>query len=254
MNIQLGSPTGSVISINGLPTPSASYPPLDSQINQLVTIDNNRITPATLPHEILLSILKLVHSVTDLKSCILVCKSWCQCGVELLWHKPNFKSISSLLGFLLVISKSSALIALAESMYGPEHFTQAPEQFRTFPYASFVRRLNFSSIADHLDDAILDRLTPCTRLERLTIQGNKSVTDKGVALLLQSCKSLVALDFSECLQLTDVVLQAAAQNCPRLQGINLIGCEQITDEGLVPLAENCNKLRRVGPHSQSNQF
>ena len=86
---------------------------------------------ATVPHEILLHILRLVPSPSDLKSCVLVCKSWCQCGVELLWHKPVFHSTSGLLKNLRILSIHQ----------------------QTFPYANFIKRLNFSALADHIDDS-----------------------------------------------------------------------------------------------------
>lgn len=48
-------------------------------------------------------ILKLLSSVQDLKSCILVSHSWCQIGVEILWHKPVFGRVNTLYRLLNVI-------------------------------------------------------------------------------------------------------------------------------------------------------
>ncbi|CAG8844275.1 28502_t:CDS:1, partial [Racocetra persica] len=56
--------------------------------NQLPSSSTSHAKAATIPSELILQIFKYVTSTADLKSCILVCKSWCRCGVELLWHKP----------------------------------------------------------------------------------------------------------------------------------------------------------------------
>ncbi|CAG8788180.1 11931_t:CDS:1, partial [Acaulospora morrowiae] len=60
---------------------------------------------ATIPSELILQIFKYVTSTTDLKSCILVCKSWCRCGVELLWHKPVLNVNASFFKLLWTLSR-----------------------------------------------------------------------------------------------------------------------------------------------------
>lgn len=256
------SRTDSVITTRGVPTSinipiigsgNVSMPAtpeaaeISSQRNSMTALSfaaayqQQQILPSSLPHEILLHILRLVHSVSDLKSAILVCKSWCQCGVELLWHKPNFKHSAPLFGFLVVISRGAYAAAPPDANLPYMPLTT----HRTFPYATFVKRLNFSMIGSDMTDVILGQLAPCVRLERLTVQGNKVITDLGVVNLLSSCRNLVALDFSECSQLTDGALWAVGANCPRLQGINLSGCVKMTDSGITAIAVGCPSLRRV---------
>ena len=129
---------------------------------------------ATLPHEILLHIFKYVAaSPPDLRRSLTVCKAWCLCGVELLWHRPSFYRISSL--FKLI------------------HIIRLPNQ--TFPYASFVRRLNLSLLSSELEDSLFGRLAVCTRLERLTLTGCTMISDDTISAVLAHTKHLVAADF-----------------------------------------------------------
>ena len=179
---------------------------------------------AMLPHEILLKILKNVRSTPDLVSSLRVCKSWCQCGVELLWNKPLFPNVAPLISMLIVLGKPGS---------------------STFPYASFIKRLNFSQLADRMTDSLLVKLHVCHRLERLTLAGCTEIGDPSLANLLVGCKSLVALDLSECAKITDDTLRVTAKSCPRLQGLNLSGCKLVTDEGMQEVAKGCPMLRRV---------
>lgn len=179
---------------------------------------------ATLPHEILLHIFKYVAiSPPDLRRSLTVCKAWCLCGVELLWHRPSFYRISSL--FKLI------------------HIIRRPDQ--TFPYANFVRRLNLSLLANDLEDSLFGRMAVCTRLERLTLTGCTMISDDTIASVLQHTKHLVAADFSDVVQLTDKSVMTIAENCPRLQGINLTGCKNVTSASIAQLAKSCKLLRRV---------
>lgn len=177
---------------------------------------------SSLPHEILIQILRSVTSATDLRRALLVCKAWCQCGVELLWHKPTFASTSCLIKMLVSLANKNP----------------------TFPYITFIRRLNFSGIADHMTDHILLRLVNCTRLERLTLSGCNSISDNSIIKVLANSTDLVALDLSDCKLVTDLAIEAVGQNCKLLQGLNLSGCKAITDHGLQSL-KDCKALRRL---------
>ncbi|KAG0145452.1 hypothetical protein CROQUDRAFT_93816 [Cronartium quercuum f. sp. fusiforme G11] len=209
------------------------------------TIQASAPLSSSLPHEILIQILRSVTSTSDLRPstfftafpptkliyddstqisgrALLVCKAWCQCGVELLWHKPTFPSTSCLIKMLVSLASKN----------------------QTFPYISFIRRLNFSGIADHMTDHILIRLVNCTRLERLTLSGCNSITDDSIIKILKNSSDLVALDLSDCKLVTDKCVHAAGLHCKLLQGLNLSGCKAITDEGLQAL-KNCKALRRL---------
>lgn len=182
------------------------------------------IPASSLPHEILLHILRLLPS-SSLGPAILVCKSWCQCGVELLWHKPTFPTLASLTLLLSVVT--------------------SPDQ--TFPYHLFVRRLNFTALQSEMNDGILRMLRCCSRLERLTLTGCKDLTSGAIVDLVNGCERLVALDLSDVQGTDDAVVETVARRCERLQGLNLSGCKKVTDKGVEAIALGCPGLRRVGP-------
>ncbi|TKY89416.1 hypothetical protein EX895_001947 [Sporisorium graminicola] len=181
-------------------------------------------TASNLPHEILLHIFKyLVLYPPDLLSCLLVCKSWCLNGVELLWHRPALFKISSLFKLVGVIRK--------------------PEQL--FPYADFVRRLNFTLLANQLEDQLFSMMSACTRLERLTLAGCSNITDATLVKVFQNTPQLVAIDLTDVADISDATLLTLAANCPKAQGINLTGCKRISSKGVAELARSCKFLRRV---------
>lgn len=208
---------------------SAALPATTPAVNssetwQLMPANARNASAATLPHEILLHIFKYVSSnPIDLRRSLTVCKAWCLCGVELLWHRPSFHRISNLFKMIHIIRQTN----------------------QTFPYATFVRRLSLSGLASDLEDSLFSRLVACTRLERMTLTGCTFISDDAIAAVLSQLKHLVAADFSDVEQLTDKSIMVLAQNCPRLQGINFSGCKEITSASIAALARNCKLLRRV---------
>lgn len=184
---------------------------------------NSLAKAATIPSELIIQIFKYVTSTADLKSCILVCKSWCRCGVEQLWHKPVFTGYPSLLKLLYTLSRST----------------------QTFPYSLLIRRLNFSFLGENINDKLLARLSSCERLERLTLGGCREITDTGLLRLLEKAEGLIALDVSEIVNLTDAVIDLVGERCRRLQGLNVSSCKKVTDKGIISVASRCKSLRRV---------
>lgn len=176
-----------------------------------------------LPPEILIHILKHLHSPRDLYHSLLVSRSWCECSVELLWHRPNFTRLSTLVKMMRILSRED----------------------QTFLYARFIRRLNFSYLGADLTDALFARLAQCVRLERLTLLNCSSITDGALARVLPCCPNLVALDLTGVAETTDRAIVALASSTKRLQGINLGGCKKLTDQAILALAANCPLLRRV---------
>ncbi|KAJ3556152.1 hypothetical protein NM688_g2184 [Phlebia brevispora] len=178
---------------------------------------------ARLPPEILIHILKHLHNSRDLYHAMLVSRAWCECSVELLWHRPNFAKLTTLGKMMRVIAGDD----------------------QTFIYARFIRRLNFLYLGADLTDSLFSRLAQCVRLERLTLINCTSLTDGALARVLPCCPNLVALDLTGVVETTDRAVVALASSTKRLQGINLSGCKKVTDQGILALAANCPLLRRV---------
>ncbi|KAI0268348.1 hypothetical protein BC834DRAFT_1040386 [Gloeopeniophorella convolvens] len=181
-------------------------------------------SPAShLPPEILINILKHLYSPRDIHSTLFVSRSWCECSVELLWHKPSVPDVNTLIKIMQVLSREEP----------------------TFTYAQFIRRLNFISVGSEMSDNIFSRLAPCTRLERLTLVGCSNLSDDIIARTVPSFPNLVAIDLSGVDSITDRTVFALADNCHKLQGINLLGCRRVSSAGITALANKCPLLRRV---------
>ncbi|KAG5652418.1 hypothetical protein H0H81_005066 [Sphagnurus paluster] len=183
-----------------------------------------RASPMThLPAEILIHILKHLHSTRDVLSALRVSRNWCECSVELLWHKPVFPKYETLK------KMSRALVA--------------PHQ--TFTYARFIRRLNLSTLGASLKDDILSTFASCDRLERLTLINCENITESTLTRILPCFPNLVAVDLTGVLVTTNEAVIGLALAAKRLQGINLAGCSNVSDEGIMAFAKNCPMLRRV---------
>lgn len=249
----LNSPT---LTISNQPLPLAPTPPIPA---------------SSLPHEILLHILRLLPS-SSLSPALLVCKAWCQCGVELLWHKPNFNSIITLNKMLKVIDTTSTTTTRSK---GEEEGRGEEREQQTFPYSIFIKRLNFSNLSEELNDLILLKLLNCFKLERLTLSNCNKLSSKNLLKFFENFSSppsslsslspsninnrlsisssngnnltnnLIALDLTEIKSVNDELLLILAKNCKKLQGLNLSGCNQVTDKGLEAIALNCPAIRRV---------
>jgi F-box and leucine-rich repeat protein GRR1 len=182
---------------------------------------------ALLPTEILIHALRQLTTPKDLYACLLVSKLWCECSVELLWHKPVVTKLPALFKMITVIGK---------------------EEETTFAYSTFIRRLNFVAIASEMSDLLFNRLAACTRLERLTLVGCAALSDEAIGKVLPSCPNLVALDLTNVVDVSDAALLLLAGSASRLQGINLGGCKKVTDRGIIALARSCHLLRRIKLH------
>ncbi|KAH7887601.1 hypothetical protein F5I97DRAFT_1861545 [Phlebopus sp. FC_14] len=176
-----------------------------------------------LPPEILIQILKHLHAPRDLYHSLLVSRSWCECSVELLWHRPTFTRLSTLVKMMQVLSRTD----------------------QTFTYARFIRRLNFLFLGADLTDALFSRLAQCDRLERLTLVNCSGISDDALSRVLPCLTDLVAIDLTGVIDTSDKVVTGLASAARRLQGINLSGCKHVTDVGVYALAANCPLLRRV---------
>ncbi|KAG6831386.1 hypothetical protein H0H92_010988 [Tricholoma furcatifolium] len=188
---------------------------------------NNRSSQSSpmsqLPAEILIHILKHLHSTRDVLNAVRVSRKWCECSVELLWHKPVFP-------------KYETLKKMSRRLIAP---------YQTFAYASFIRRLNLSTLSGHIKDDIFTTFASCDRLERLTLINCENLTDYTLSRVLPCYPNLVAVDLTGVVSTTNEAVCGLARAAKRLQGINLTGCSKVSDKGILAFAENCPMLRRV---------
>ena len=176
-----------------------------------------------IPHEILVHIFKKLTTKEDQYSVLLVSRAWCQCSVELLWHKLSVSKLAGLLQMMHIISRKD----------------------QTFAYATFIRRLNFTAHASGMTDEIFIRLAPCIRLERLTLGNCHHLTDNSISVVFAACPNLIAVDLNSVSQVTDQSIIILAKSTTKLQGINLNKCKLVSDAGITAIAENAPLLRRI---------
>ncbi|EJU06618.1 RNI-like protein, partial [Dacryopinax primogenitus] len=194
---------------------------------------NTSIVPPAndLPHELIIHILKFLPSHTDLHAALLVSRSWCQCSVELLWHRPALTKVSSLFKLITVLSATRP--------------GSPPQRPLTFPYHTFLRRINFALLGPDCTDTIFSRLSRCTRLERLTLANCTSLTATVLGLVISQLRNLIALDLTNVSNIDDAAIEAIAPACTKVQGLNLSGCTKLTDDAILAIAAHMHSLRRV---------
>lgn len=176
-----------------------------------------------LPPELLIYIFSKITSSADLRSCVLVSKTWSSNSVDLLWHRPLCNTWKNLLNVVSSVGSQDCY----------------------FPYNDLVKRLNLSTLSEQISDGTVQPFVHCGRIERLTLTGCVKLTDSGVISLIDRSRGLLALDITGLDSVTDYSLLAVADNCPRLQGLNITDCSKVTDESLVAVAEACRYLKRV---------
>ena len=192
--------------------------------SRLRHLPSSSLSPMShLPPEILIHILRHLHSPRDLYNALRVSHSWCECSVELLWHRPSLSKVPTLVKMMQVLSRNN----------------------QTFTYARFIRRLNFLFLGGELTDSLFSRLAQCDRLERLTLVNCAAISDEPLARVLPCLPNLVAIDLTGVVECTDRAIIGLARAARRLQGINLGGCRKVSNLGILALAERCPLLRRV---------
>ena len=183
-----------------------------------------RLSPISrLPPELLIGVFTKLSSSMDLRSCMLVSKTWSRNAVDLLWHRPLCNTWQN-------------LESVIKSIREPGGY---------YPYHALVKRLNLSNLNDRVNNGTVKPFMHCNRIERLTLTGCIQLTDDGVCSLIYGSRSLLALDITGLESITDHTLGAVAENCGRLQGLNITDCHKVTDESLVKVAEHCHFLKRL---------
>ena len=183
-----------------------------------------RLSPISrLPPELLIGVFTKLSSSMDLRSCMLVSKTWSRNSVDLLWHRPLCNTWQKLESVIKSIRETGGY----------------------YPYHALVKRLNLSNLNDRVNNGTVKPFMHCNRIERLTLTGCVQLTDEGVCSLIYGSRSLLALDITGLDSITDHTLRAVSENCGRLQGLNITDCSKVTDDSLVEVAEHCHFLKRL---------
>ena len=159
----------------------------------------------------------------DLHSVLLVSRAWCECSVELLWHKPHLSKLPSFFKMISVICCKDL----------------------TFTYPQFMHRLNFLMLGLDLSSQSFTHLTLCCQLEQLMLVNCNSISDGALSAMLLCCQNLVMLDLTNIAEMTDHAMCTLANTALRLQGLNLGGCKLVTHEGVTAITWNCPQLHCI---------
>lgn len=178
-----------------------------------------------MPPEILLLIFSQISHKPDLVPLLLVCKSWANLIVELIWFRPS-----------LMYKKNLEELAKIMRLDRSETF---------WDYRQYIRRLNLSFIFEHIDDEFLSLFNGSTNLERLTLVNCTKLTYQPIVNILQNCEKLQSIDMTGVRDIRNEIFLALAKNCPRLQGLYAPSCPQITNEVLFEVVNSCPMLKRV---------
>ena len=183
-----------------------------------------RLSPISrLPAELLIAIFSKLSSPQDIQNSMLVSKGWARNAVDLLWHRPSTNRWENLINVIQTTRKKDGF----------------------FAYHDLVKRLNLGQLKDDVSDGVLQPLSVCKRVERLTLPGCSQLTDVSLVPVIDGNRSLMAIDVSDLELITDKTLFTVAKNCYRLQGLNISNCKGITDDSLSELAKCCRRLKRV---------
>lgn len=203
--------------------PSVS-PDSDEEALRRAIEERCRVSPISrLPAELMIAIFAKLSSPGDLKHCMLVSREWARNSVGLLWHRPQTGKWGAIKSVIATVRKSDSF----------------------FEYASLIKRLNLSGLANEVSDGTLAPLSGCKRVERLTLTNCTKLSDLSLTAMLQDNRSLLALDVTNLDAITDRTMFSLANNAVRLQGLNITNCKKVTDESLEAVAKSCRHLKRV---------
>ncbi len=178
---------------------------------------------SVLPAEVLLLIFNHLPDKAAYTTALTTCRAWCDLLIEMIWYRPNItnKSILQLL------------------------FTTIKSESQTYKYASYIRRLNLTNLADSITDELMVTFNVCDNLERLSLTNCVNLGDDSLIPIIKNNPSLQSIDISNTGAVTNGTINALSQTCKRLQGMYCSNCSALTDESVVDLAFNCKMLKRI---------
>ncbi|ODQ67246.1 RNI-like protein, partial [Nadsonia fulvescens var. elongata DSM 6958] len=190
----------------------------------------NQYSPIhSLPPELLGIIFSYLSKKNDLLNTSLVSYSWFKPAIEYLWLRPHLSHEN----------KQNALSSICLVL-------KAEQQGQTTTnYSAIIKRLNFLSHADILDDISLSAFSSCIYLERISLTNCKNITDSSLVEVLKNNPNVISLDITNVGSLSDKIPFMLSEHCLKLQTLYASNCTQFTDAGIQSLAMNCRYLKRV---------
>ena len=119
---------------------------------------------------------------------------------------------------------------------------------RTVPYLTELRRLYTRGPIDHVLLPLFAQY--CLKLDEVKFRDGSNATPTHLLQLVENCRHLRTICFSNMMVLTDEILINVAQHCPNLQVLYLETSNKIhiSDASLLALSEHCPHLKSLDFH------
>eukprot|EP00040_Diaphanoeca_grandis_P029977 m.176412 g.176412 ORF g.176412 m.176412 type:complete len:481 (-) comp31847_c8_seq1:1686-3128(-) len=197
----------------------------------------------TLPTEMLCVIISFVDDKTKLFWVHNVCRRWKDAC------KTKTRVGLDLYASPMLTDKRLAI--LAGRFHGVCSFSLGPNTKLTAPGSAVVtsihlQRLSLDSLNIDWDvGTFLQQVAKlCPKLRRLSLNGTKHVTDKGLIDVATKCKNLHQLRLHGCSNVTGAVFSKLAENCPELRDLRG-GNSNLSDLHLDELSKGCPRLETL---------
>lgn len=201
-------------------------------VTSFATNKSNVFPVNKLPSEILHLVLDKLSRKTSIVHLLVVCKSWAQIIIKIIYYRPH-------------INKKTQLDLFMRTMRLSSNET-------IFNYRLMIKRLNFSFVGDYLTDEELYSFVGCKNLERLTLVFCKHVTSKPVSAVLQDCQYLQSVDITGIKDVEDNIFHTLASNCIRIQGFYVPQAKNVSFEALIKFISHASMLKRVKITANNN--
>lgn len=90
-----------------------------------------------------------------------------------------------------------------------------------FPHINFSRLNSLNFYISPVIPMVFDKLVVPNNVTKLTIAGDKRISDIELITLIKGLPNLIELDLRACSQISDVSIVSIVTHCPKLQSINL---------------------------------
>ncbi|SSD60335.1 related to SCF E3 ubiquitin ligase complex F-box protein GRR1 [Saccharomycodes ludwigii] len=177
------------------------------------------------PLEIMGLILERINKKSELVMLLPVCRAWAEIIVKIIYYRPQ-------------LDKKHQLDAFMETMVKLGSQT-------VFDYRFFIKRLNFSFVADHITDEKLLHFTGCPNLERLTLVFCRNVTSSSISSVLTNCTYLQSVDVTGVKQINDNIFNTLAYDCQRVQGFYVPQASLVSYDALDTFITHATYLKRI---------
>lgn len=119
-----------------------------------------------------------------------------------------------------------------------------PNGDKSPPFSHFTLLRDLDLSQTEVGDALLIACPPLLSLQRLSLDGNRRVTDHGLSALAKKAPSIEELNLSMA-TITDEGLLSLLPHLVRLRALHVASCDHISDAIFPALLKHCPDLREL---------